>query len=471
MILAAGKGLRAYPATRFIPKALLDIGGKTLIERNIGIMRDQLHIREIIIVIGHQGDQIIDYFNGKTLDVNLIFVVQKKQRGIGDALLSVEKYVGSNRFLVMLGDEFYLDSNHNQLLEFFHHDADSVLMFKKEKNKAKISKNFTGHIRNSRVLSLTEKPAIPDSDVMGVGTYLLNNKVFYYIRNTRPSKLRGEVEITDVLSNMAKHEKVFACVLSGIYVNINTTDDLNFANYRLRERFFDQYRVSVVIPAYNEEDTITEVIEEFKTHNAVDEVLVVDNNSKDNTHSLSVEAGARVVVEKAQGYGCASKRGLDEASGDIIILTEADGSFQAKDIPKFLEYLKDCDMVIGTRTTRQMIEQGANMGPLLRWGNVVFGKLIEALWWNVEPRFTDVGCTYRAIWKTSYLKIRPYLKASGPEFSPEMMIAILICRRRVIEIPVSYRKRFGGKSKHSGYFRAHANTALRMLDLILKHRF
>ncbi|PQP33545.1 glycosyltransferase family 2 protein, partial [Desulfobacteraceae bacterium SEEP-SAG9] len=61
----------------------------------------------------------------------------------------------------------------------------------------------------------------------------------------------------------------------------------------------------------------------------VDEVLVVDNNSRDATHALAVHAGARVVTEKAQGYGCAMKCGLDEAKGDIIILTEADGSFQS----------------------------------------------------------------------------------------------------------------------------------------------
>jgi len=54
-------------------------------------------------------------------------------------------------------------------------------------------------------------------------------------------------------------------------------------------------------------------------------------------------------------------------------------------------------MVIGTRTTRQLIEQGANMEGLLRWGDVIVGKLIEGLWWGQEPRFTDVGCTYRAI--------------------------------------------------------------------------
>ena len=136
-----------------------------------------------------------------------------------------------------------------------------------------------------------------------------------------------------------------------------------------------------------------------------------------------------------------------------------------------IEYLKDCDMAIGTRTTRQMIEQGANMDAITRWANIFFGKFIELLWWGQEPRFTDVGCTYRALWKSSYRDIEPYLNASGPEFSTEMMVAMLIARKRIIEIPVSYYKRIGGTSTHSINYYAKMKTALRMLRTCLKRRF
>ncbi len=470
VLLAAGRGVRAYPATRFIPKALLDVQGRSLIERNIGIMRDVLNIRDILVVVGHLGDQLIGYLSGKDLGVRLEFVRQPQPRGIGDALLCVEDRIRTPRFVAMLADEFYLDSGHEKLLAPSEPDAEAVLCFRRERNLEKISGNYTGEISGGRVRSLIEKPASPTSHLMGVGTYLLSGKIFDYIRKTPASALRGEVEITDVLSRMAGAEKVLACMLGGFYINVNSVDDLNMARYTLRERSFADYRVSVVIPAYNEEKTIEEVVVDFGARPEVHEVLVVDNNSGDRTRKIAEAAGARVVTETAQGYGCALRRGLDEAAGDIVVLTEADGSFQARDVPKFLEYLKDCDMVIGTRTTRQMIEQGANMGSVLRWGNVTVGKIIEALWWNQEPRFTDVGCTYRAIWKTSYQTIRPYLRAVGPDFSPEMMIAVLICRRRIIEIPVSYRRRFGGESKHSGHFRAHARTALKMLRRIAQYR-
>ena len=167
-------------------------------------------------------------------------------------------------------------------------------------------------------------------------------------------------------------------------------------------------------------------------------------------------------------------RGFKEASGDIIFLTEADGSFKGRDIDKFIAYLKESDMVIGTRTTRQMIEQGSNMDWLTRWVNIIFAKLIELLWWNsdpgVTPRFTDVGCTYRAVWKSSYNEIEDYLVSSGPEFAVEMMLALISTRQRIIEIPISYFNRIGGESKHSGNFISKAITACRMMKVTLRIR-
>jgi NDP-sugar pyrophosphorylase family protein len=462
--------VRAYPTTKYIPKVLIEVDGKTLLERNIELMRDQVGINEIIIVIGYLGNKVEDYLRDKDLGVRVTFVEQKKQNGIGNALLAVENMLDGKPFLVILGDELYVGSNHAQLVSFLDKEFDAVLTFRNEKNKSKISRNFTGDLFEGRVLSLIEKPKSPQTSLMGLGTYLLTPKVFDFVRKTPPSDLRGEVEITDVLSNMSREGNVLACILDGEYVNVTSTDDINNANYLWRQRHFRGYRVSVIIPAYNEEKTIGEVVHEYQSHDAVHEVLVVDNNSKDKTGEEAERAGAKVVVEKEQGYGCALRRGMDEASGDVMVLTEADGSFRAKDIPRFLEYSKECDMVIGTRTTREMIEQGANMYPLLRWGNVFFGKLIEFLWWSQQPRFTDVGCTYRAIWKTSYQKIRPLLQGRGPEFSPEMMIAILISRRRVIEIPVTYCRRLGGESKHSKTVLGAAKTALKMLRLTLKYR-
>jgi glycosyltransferase involved in cell wall biosynthesis len=198
---------------------------------------------------------------------------------------------------------------------------------------------------------------------------------------------------------------------------------------------------------------------------------VVDNCSTDNTAAIAMAKGATVYTVPLKGYGHALKYGMEKATGDIFVLTEADGSFRARDLGKILEYLKDADMVIGTRTTKQLIEQGANMNFMLRLGNLMVAKLIEILWWKSnEPRLTDVGCTYRGIWKDAFIQIRDNLVSHGPEFSPEMIIEPIKNHMRIIEIPVSYHGRLGGNSKHSGSFRSVAMTALKMIKLILVKR-
>jgi UDP-N-acetylglucosamine diphosphorylase / glucose-1-phosphate thymidylyltransferase / UDP-N-acetylgalactosamine diphosphorylase / glucosamine-1-phosphate N-acetyltransferase / galactosamine-1-phosphate N-acetyltransferase len=202
----------------------------------------------------------------------------------------------------------------------------------------------------------------------------------------------------------------------------------------------------------------------------VDEVLVVDNSSRDRTAEVAARAGARVETVRLTGYGDTIRWGLDHALGDILVVVEADHSFRARDLDKMLVYLKDADFVIGTRTTRELVEQGTNMRGPVRWGNVIVAKFVELLWWNLQPRFTDVGCTYRALWKETYRAIRPLLEGVGPELSPEMMVAALLARKRIIEVPVSYHRRLGGESKHSADYLHISRTALRMLRAILKKR-
>jgi glycosyltransferase involved in cell wall biosynthesis len=230
--------------------------------------------------------------------------------------------------------------------------------------------------------------------------------------------------------------------------------------------------VSLVIPAYNEAATIAQVVTEFRANQYLDEIVVVDNNCTDGTGSVAESAGARVVRESQPGYGSALLAGMGHAKGDILVLTEADGSFCAKDLEKLLVYLEDADMVMGTRTTRQMVEQGANMRFVLRWSNVAMAKFLQLLWLRpAEPRFTDVGCTYRALTRSAFVAIKDHLRERGPAFSPEMMCAALNARRRVIEIPVTYRKRSGGESKHSATFGKLARTAFMMFKTICRKRF
>lgn len=229
--------------------------------------------------------------------------------------------------------------------------------------------------------------------------------------------------------------------------------------------------VTVVVPAYNEEETIGAVVEDFVAADHCDEVLVVDNNCKDRTAEIAAAKGARVVAESKPGYGRALMGGMRAATGDYIVLTEADGSFKSADLIKLLVYLEDAGLVVGTRTTRQMVQQAANMGWLLRWGNVAMAKYLELCWYlSQEPRFTDVGCTYRALTRETFEKIESSLSSAGPSFSPEMMCEALMKGCRCIEVPINYWPRLGGESKHSENIWKVSKTAWGMFKIITRKR-
>jgi len=237
---------------------------------------------------------------------------------------------------------------------------------------------------------------------------------------------------------------------------------------------FEDQPVAVVIPAKDEEITITEVVSGFLEIPCVDRVVVVDNNCIDRTAERARDAGGEVVAEAKPGYGSAIAAGLDHAFGTgsaFAVVTEADGSFEPRDVWKLLHYLEDGELILGTRTTRQMVQQAANMNLSLRLGNLAMAKLLELMWWwPNEPRLTDVGCTYRALGHEAWKKLRTELRESGPAFSPEMIARAYALGMRVIEIPVLYGARRGGNSKHTGDLRGTTRTAAAMLRAIFRVR-
>ena len=225
--------------------------------------------------------------------------------------------------------------------------------------------------------------------------------------------------------------------------------------------------VSIVLPAYNEAQYIRSAVEDFLIPDLVDEVVVVDNNSRDGTSEEARLTRARVVSESRQGYGYALQRGLQEACGDIIIMAEPDGTFLGRDVLKLLAYADDFDMVCGTRTTRELVWDQANMGWFLRIGNWAVAKLIQFLYGG--PSLSDCGCTLRLTHRAALERIRGDLTVGGSHFLPEMVILALKRQLKIIEIPVNYRGRVG-ESKITGSFAGTLRTGLRMIALILRYR-
>lgn len=231
---------------------------------------------------------------------------------------------------------------------------------------------------------------------------------------------------------------------------------------------YGERRVSIVFPAYNEAPNIRRAVEDFSLPGVVDEIIVVDNNSRDATASEATAANARVVREAEQGYGHALQRGLREATGDLVILAEPDGTFVGRDILKLLAYSEDFDMVCGTRTTRELVWAQANMGWFLRIGNWTVAKMLQLLFGG--PSLSDCGCTLRLAHRAAITAIQNELSVGGSHFLPEMVILALRKNLRVIEVPVNYRGRVG-TSKITGSLEGTLKTGFRMIGLILRYRF
>lgn len=207
----------------------------------------------------------------------------------------------------------------------------------------------------------------------------------------------------------------------------------------------------------------------------VDEILVINNNAAAGT-SEEVEAAiqqlpnttaVREIHEPTQGYGHAIQRGLHEADGDYIVVSEPDGTFLGRDTFKLLAYVDDFDVVYGSRTARTFIWHGANMGAWLRWGNWAVAKLMEFLFNSTN--LTDVGCTMRLIRREALGKLERDFTVGGSAFGPEMMLLSLLHGLRVIQVPVNYLPRIGVSSV-TGDGRKAFKLGLCMIWLVLDYR-
>jgi glycosyltransferase involved in cell wall biosynthesis len=225
--------------------------------------------------------------------------------------------------------------------------------------------------------------------------------------------------------------------------------------------------VSVILMTYAERDSIRAVIDGFFATGFVDEVVVIDNNAQAGTAEEVARTQARLVREPRQGYGHATRRGLLEATGELIVLAEPDGTFLPEDILKLLVYSSECDAVFGTRTTQELIWQDANMAGFLRWGNWAVAKMIEVLYNTTH--LSDMGCTYKLLSRPTAEYVATHMKVGGSHAGAEVMLLTILSGARFVEVPVNYLPRVGVSSV-TGDPAAAIAVGLHMIRLALRFR-
>ena len=227
---------------------------------------------------------------------------------------------------------------------------------------------------------------------------------------------------------------------------------------------FNGRTVSVVFSTYREKNSIRSAIEAYQNTGLVDEVVVVNNNAEAGTDEEVLVTGARLVHEPRQGYGWGYRRGIQEATGDYVVLSEPDGTFLADDLEKFLVYARQYPVVIGTRTNQSTILQGSEMGLSRKLANVLVAKLLEVLF-NTNA-LTEVGCTYKCFHRSALADLARYWQTTDALFATELLLLVVTRRISYVEIPISFGARVGVSSLTARWHQL-ALWGLRILAFIL----
>ena len=232
LIPAAGMGTRLEPITLAIPKELLMVGDKAVIEYVIDAMK-MVGITEITIVVGWRKHAILDYLgSGKRLGVKFTYVVQDKRDGLGKAVFAGEHTIGKEPFLVVLGDNFFYPKTFLKDILTFHNEvnADATIGVVEVKDPTRHGMIKPG--KDNRIENMVEKPSVKNSpsNLGCIGIYIFNHDIFDAIKKTKPG-FNKEYQLTDSIKIMLEDKKeVLYKEIEGKHIDVGTLEDLRKAN-------------------------------------------------------------------------------------------------------------------------------------------------------------------------------------------------------------------------------------------------
>ena len=225
--------------------------------------------------------------------------------------------------------------------------------------------------------------------------------------------------------------------------------------------------IKVIIPAYNEEKAIGYVIQDIPS--SVSEVIVISNNSTDDTIQVAKNAGATVLSESRKGYGYACLKGMEyiaqlETKPDIIVFLDGDYSDYPQELTQIIAPIikDDIDFVIGARVSRFREKQ--SMTPQQVFGNWLATTLMKSFF---NATFTDLG-PFRAIKYEKLVALNMEDKTYG--WTVEMQLKVLKQKMSYVEIPVHYKNRIG-ISKVSGTVKGTIMAGIKIIGWIFKYTF
>ncbi len=235
LIPAAGMGTRLKPITLAIPKELLMIGDKAVIEYVIDAMKE-VGVTDITVVVGWRKHAILDYLgSGERMGVKISYVVQDNRNGLAKAVSAGEHVINDESFLVVLGDDFFYPKTFLKEILAFHkkQNADATIGVAKVEDVTRHGIIKPGE--NNNIVGIVEKPAKEKapSDLGCMGVYIFKPVIFRAINKTKPG-YKGEFQLTDSIKILVEEGyKVLYSKIDGEHIDVGTLSDLRKANEKM----------------------------------------------------------------------------------------------------------------------------------------------------------------------------------------------------------------------------------------------
>lgn len=199
IILAAGEGKRLHPLTLEVPKPLVRISGKPILEHIWNSLPDA--ISEVILVIGYKGQMVRDYFGDEFKNKKIKYIYQEKPLGTGHALILCKSFINKGeKFLFMYSDDLHSKDGLSNLL---NHDL--AILVAEHPDPKRFGVVLVDE--KNKILEIEEKPEIPKSNLVSVGVYLFDDRIFNYKASRNPN---GEYYVTDLIGDLVKYYPVYA---------------------------------------------------------------------------------------------------------------------------------------------------------------------------------------------------------------------------------------------------------------------
>lgn len=363
IVLAGGMGTRLYPLTKITSKHLLPVYDKQMIFYPIETLKNA-GIKDILVISDPKNIHLYKELLGTGADEGLHFEykVQDRPKGLPEAFILGEDFIGGDNVALILGDNIFED-NFSQAVQTFKGGG---RIFAKEVTDPERF-GVVEFDKDSRVVSIEEKPSIPRSNFAIPGLYIFDARVVAYAKELTPSK-RGELEIVDIQNKYLTKGELDVHKVEGAWIDAGTFDSLYKASKMIKEKKgeIDKSRSNVVVLTVTYGSRwlfLSKVVEEVMKDPHVHEFVIVDNGSsiQDKLKECVLKYGSRITIlrnEKNTGSAGGFAHGLEyvrTTDNDFVLVLDDDNVPERDAIGQFLEIKKRIPeqkvVLVGNRTS------------------------------------------------------------------------------------------------------------------------